>query len=281
MCCKHCPFANTTVNTCFNLCRLSNWLEPFSPLGAWRQSARLYTFDCTQWIDIHVFVYLIKFYCVHHTVFGLRSTLHWRTACRHLWSVCDYVVYVCVWLWNLFKWWLSSVWLRCVLCVCVCVCVLLSLRGVGCVFVQSSGGLWWFVQACVLNQRCCLSDIFVRVPFEKVEHIIHRQGHMLSSRPPLLHPHNARCHAHSCQLVPACLPMPVTASQFTFSTHSSRVLCPRCGHMQATWGEKNKKGTELFPSILTCTCVCWQASTAALAESCVRITICLHRRPPV
>lgn len=74
---------------------------------------------------------------------------------------------------------------------------------------------------------------FCLCAFEKVEHIIHRQGHILSSRLPLLHPHNACSHAHSCQLMPDCLPMPITAGQFTFSTHSSRVLCPRCGCMLA------------------------------------------------
>lgn len=34
---------------------------------------------------------------------------------------------------------------------------------------------------------------------------------MLSSRSPLLHPQNACCHAHSCQLVPVCLSVSITA----------------------------------------------------------------------
>jgi len=60
-------------------------------------------------------------------------------------------------------------------------------------------GLWWFVRVCVLDWSCRLSDIIILVPFEKVEHIIRRQGHMPSSRPPLLHPHR---RARACQLVP-------------------------------------------------------------------------------
>lgn len=52
---------------------------------------------------------------------------------------------------------------------------------------------------------------FCPCAFEKVERIIHRQGHMLSSRSPLLHPQKACCHAHSCQLVPVCLSVSITA----------------------------------------------------------------------
>lgn len=120
-----------------------------------------------------------------------------------------------------------------------CVSCVLSFRGVGCLYVESSGALLRSVPS--PHAQPVLQPVwhfFVRVPFEKMEHIIHRQGHMPSSRPPLLHPHNARCHAHSYQLVPVCLPMPITVGQFTFSTHNSRVLCPRCGRMQAPSGKK-------------------------------------------
>lgn len=82
---------------------------------------------------------------------------------------------------------------------------------------------------------CCSTSAAACVTFlssEKVEHIIHRQGHMPSSHTPLLHAHNAHRHGNSCQLVPVCLPMPITAGQFTFSARESRVPCPRRGHMQ-------------------------------------------------
>lgn len=203
-------------------------LEPFSPLGAWRQSTRLYACDCTQWVDITCV-------CVFNQILLCSPCSMQHADGQHAdtCGVCDYIVYVCVWLWNLFTWRLSSEWLWCVLCVCVSYWVSGVLDVCLCRAAEAFDDLCEPACSTTTNQCCCLSDIFVRVPFEKVEHIIHRQGHMLSSRPPLLHPHNARCHAHSCQLVPARLPMPITVGQFTFSTHSSRLLCPRCGHMQA------------------------------------------------
>lgn len=175
----------------------------------------------------------------------------------------------------LFGWWLGSVWLRCVLHVCP----------------VESQGCWMCL--CVEQQRPLMicASLRAQLPplpawhfcpcaFEKVEHIIHRQGHMPSSRPPLLHPHNACCHAHSCQLVPVCLPMPITAGQFTFSAHNSRPLCPRCGHMQAPSGKKNCSFFFLpfWHAGENEECASWQANTAAVVCSCVCITICLHRR---
>lgn len=134
---------------------------------------------------------------VHHAAFSLTSRdADTCGACSHcaLWvSACG----IC-----LFGWLLSTVWLRCALHVCP----VQSRGGVACVFVWC-GGLWWMCAQPVPQPLWH----FCPCAFEKVEHIIHRQGHMLSSRSPLLHPQNACCHAHSCQLVPVCLSVSITA----------------------------------------------------------------------
>lgn len=99
----------------------------------------------------------------------------------------------------------------------------------GCVFVLS-GELWWMCARLLLLQPFWLS--FPCAFLQKVEHIIHRQGHMLSSHSPPLHPHNAGCSVHSCQLVPVCLAVPITVGWFTFTGQSHMGLCPRCEHTQ-------------------------------------------------
>lgn len=215
MCCKHWTFVNSTHKTYFTLEKLPNWLEPFSLQGVWQQSTKFYTFDCIEWMDMHGFVYLIKVYCcVHQAASGLRSRC---TAGRHA-DTCGVCVRV---LWRLFVWTMAEF---CMATVCTA-CVSCWVSGVSDVCLCRAA-------VAFDDQPAPLpADIFVRAPFEKVVHIIHRRGHMPSSRPPPLHPHNARCHAHSCQLVPVCLPMPITAVRFTVSAHNSRVLCPRCGHM--------------------------------------------------
>lgn len=168
----------------------------------------------TEWTCISVF-YQSLLLCSSCSSGPQESGTHRWAACRHLWSV----LWLCLCVWLQDPVCLDNGWVRygsgvcsvesqgCWMCVCVqqrplMICASLRARLVLLLLLLH---IWHFCPCA----------------FEKVEHIIHRQGHTLSSRPPLLHPHNARCHAHSCQLVPVCLPMPITAGQFTFSAHTT------------------------------------------------------------
>lgn len=148
----------------------------------------------------------------------------------------------------------------------------------------SSRGLWWFVRSLYAQLVLLPVRHFCACAFEKVKHIIYRQGHMLSSHPPLIHPHNAHYHAHSCLLVAVCLPMAITGGQFTFSTHSSMVLCPRCGHIQAPSVDKPSVFSGFFFHEKK-VCMCWQANKAALVSTVVCLLLFIstgavsHRSP--
>ena len=122
------------------------------------------------------------------------------------------VMRVGVWLWNLFVWMTAEFCIACGVCrVCVRLCPVESRGGGGCDVclcraVEAFDDLW--------VSACCSTSAAACVTFlssEKVEHIIHRQGHTPSSHTPLLHAHNAHRRGRSCQLVPVCLPMSITA----------------------------------------------------------------------
>lgn len=102
-----------------------------------------------------------------------------------------------------------------------CMCVLLILRSVGCVFLCTEQSPLMSCKSLHARPAPLAVWHFVLFASKKVEHIIHRQGHTLSSRPPLLQPHNARCRAHSCQLVPVCLLVSLTVGSFTFRAPQS------------------------------------------------------------
>lgn len=131
----------------------------------------------------------------------------WNAAGRHAHTpVACVAVALCAWLWNLFIWMMAEL---CMVLACAA-CVSCWVSGV--LDVCLCRALWRMCAQLVL----LLNWYFCPCVFEKVEHIIHRQGHMLSSRSPLFHPHNVHCHAHSCQLLPVFLPMPITEGLFTF-----------------------------------------------------------------
>lgn len=70
-----------------------------------------------------------------------------------------------------------------------------------------SQGCWRHALLDLTNVQLVLwPDNFPPCPFEKVEHIIHRKGCLLSSCSPLLILHNANRHAHLCQLFPTACP---------------------------------------------------------------------------
>lgn len=102
------------------------------------------------------------------------------------------------------------------------------------------------------TSAAALSDIFVCVPFWKGG-TDYSPTRTHAEQSPTSHPHNSRDHAHSCQLVPIFLLMPITAGKFTFITHSTKVPCPKFGHMLAhQWGKK----TLIFFNSDMKVCVC-------------------------